>query len=101
MYQNDNLEHIARLADEPEEICSVSAEVLSEQKDSENIGIVVNCKRLNVREKPSVDSNVICVIDCQTELMIYEEESTDEFYKICTASGVEGFCMKKFIDIQP
>lgn len=30
-----------------------------------------------------------------TMLVIYENESTEEFYKVYTASGIEGFCMKK------
>jgi len=65
------------------------------------IGIVTGCKRLNVREKPTVEAPVVCEIVCQTELMIDEKESTEEFYKVCTAAGIEGFCMKKFIAIQP
>ena len=65
------------------------------------IGLVSNCKKLNVREKPTVEAPVVCEIDCQTELMIDEKESTEEFYKVCTAVGIEGFCMKKFIAIQP
>ncbi len=65
------------------------------------IGVVVNCKRLNIREGPTVDAPVIGEVACQTELIIEEADSTEEFYKICTASGIEGFCMKKFIAIQP
>ncbi len=65
------------------------------------IGLVSNCKKLNVREKPTVEAPVVCEIDCQTELMIDEKESTEEFYKVCTVTGIEGFCMKKFIAIQP
>lgn len=65
------------------------------------LGIVANCKKLNVRERPTVHAPVVCEIVCQTELMIDEKESTEEFYKVCTAAGVEGFCMKKFIAIQP
>jgi len=65
------------------------------------IGLVSNCKKLNVREKPTVEAPVVCKIVCQTELMIDEKESTEEFYKVCTAVGIEGFCMKKFIAIQP
>ena len=65
------------------------------------IGIVTNCKKLNVREKPTVEAPVVCEIVCQTELMIDEKESTEEFYKVCTAAGIEGFCMRKFIAIQP
>ena len=65
------------------------------------IGIVTGCKRLNVREKPKTDASVICEVNFQTELMIEEADSTEDFYKVCTAAGIEGFCMKKFIAIQP
>ena len=65
------------------------------------IGLVANCKRLNIRESPTVDAPVICEVVCQTELMIEEDDSTEDFYKVCTAAGIEGFCMRKFIAIQP
>lgn len=64
-------------------------------------GVVVDCFKLNVRSGPSVDSEVICEITASTELMIDEKDSTDDFYKICTAAGVEGFCMKNFIKLLP
>lgn len=71
--------------------------------DSEEvkIGLVANCKKLNIREKPNIEASVVCEVVCETELMIDEKESTGEFYKVCTAAGVEGFCMRKFISIQP
>ena len=28
------------------------------------------------------------------------DESTEDFYKICTESGINGYCLKKFIEIQ-
>ena len=65
------------------------------------IGVVANCNKLNVREKPTVEAPVVCEVVCQTELMIDENESTEEFYKVFTMSGLEGFCMKKFITVQP
>lgn len=64
------------------------------------IGVVANCNKLNVREEPSLDSAIVCEINSKTELMIDESESTDEFYKVFTASGLDGFCMKKFVTIQ-
>ena len=63
------------------------------------IGIVVDCLRLNLRSEPSTDSEVIRTIDSSAELVVYENESTDEFYKVCLADGNEGYCMKKFIKI--
>jgi len=79
---------------------------IEEHEESQNfedvkIGFVTNCKKLNVREKPRTDATIICEVDYQTELVINEKESTEEFYKVCTAAGIEGFCMKKFIAIQP
>lgn len=65
------------------------------------IGIVTNCKKLNVREEPDTGASIVCEIVYQTDLMIDEKESTEDFYKVCTASGVEGFCMKKFVAVQP
>lgn len=62
---------------------------------------VVNCNKLNVREEPSLDSTIVCEVKSQMELMIDEGESTDDFYKVFTSSGIEGFCMKKFITVQP
>lgn len=64
------------------------------------IGIVANCFSLNVRTGPSKDSDVICEILSKSEVEIDESESSEDFYKICTASGVEGFCMKKFIEVR-
>jgi hypothetical protein len=73
-----------------------------ESKNSEDvkIGFVTNCKKLNVREEPRIDSAIVCEVDYQTELMIDENESTEEFYKVFTTAGIEGFCMKNFITIQ-
>ena len=62
-------------------------------------GIVTNCVRLNVRKEPDFDADVLCTIDVSTNLIIDEEESTDEFYKICTSAGIEGYCVKTYITI--
>ena len=62
-------------------------------------GIVTNCVRLNVRKEPDFDADILCTIDVSTNLIIDEEESTDEFYKICTSAGIEGYCVKTYITI--
>lgn len=67
--------------------------------DTPLYGRVVNCKKLNVREEPESDANVVCTIDALTDVEIDEATSTDEFYKVYLSSGLEGFCMKKFIVI--
>lgn len=64
------------------------------------VGIVTGCSKLNVREEPKTDSAIISEIPCQAEVMIEEAESTEDFYKVCTSFGVEGFCMKKYIVVK-
>lgn len=62
-------------------------------------GMVINCGKLRVRESASPTSNIICEITAGTEVTIDEVNSSNEFYKVCTAAGIEGFCMKDFIDV--
>ena len=61
-------------------------------------GMVIGCGKLNVRKEPKADAAIVCAIAGNTELVINVNDSTEDFYKICTASGIEGFCMKKFIE---
>lgn len=61
-------------------------------------GVVVNCAKLNVRVEPNLNGEIICVLDVMSEIEIDVTKSTDEWLKICTATGVEGYCMRKFVD---
>lgn len=61
-------------------------------------GVVVDCAKLNVREEPSIDADVVCVLDVMSEIKIDATKSNNEWFKICTANGVEGYCMRKFVD---
>lgn len=65
------------------------------------IGTVDGCVRLNVREEPSIEAEVVTIIKKGEAVEIFEEESTEEFYKVCAATGAEGFCMRKFVTINP
>lgn len=77
--------------EEIEEIKEVSAPV---------IGVVAGCKKLNVRCEGKAGADVVCEIAEATEVVIDEKESTEDFYKICTEAGAEGFCMKKYITLK-
>lgn len=61
-------------------------------------GVVVNCLKLNVRDEPSKDAKVVCVLDAMTEIKIDVTKSTPDWFKITTAIGAEGYCMRKFVD---
>ena len=82
---------------EPIEAAEPAIEPTIETSPAPKIGRVFGCTSLNVRKAPKTNAAVICTINCHAEVEIDELESTDDFYKICTASGIEGYCMKKFI----
>lgn len=83
------------------EIVKENEEVIEEPvKEAEfKMGKVVNCEMLNVRERPSAKAAVICTINRNTDVEIDDAKSTSDFYKISIASGIEGFCMKRFIEV--
>lgn len=95
--QNGQQKPVVKTETAEEQIPVVETEPVKEQK----IGVVTDCLVLNVREAPSTDAPVVCTINASTEIVIDEEETTDTFYKICTAAGVEGFCMKRYITLVP
>lgn len=64
-------------------------------------GIITGCEKLNLREKPSKDGKVLAVLNKGTEVEVYTQApTTPDFYKVKTASGLEGYCMKQFITIK-
>lgn len=67
--------------------------------EQSTFGTVVNCERLNIRAEPNLDAEIICVINASSEVVINNEESTNKYYKVYTVSGIEGFCMKDYIEI--
>lgn len=93
-----------------EEVVEVVEEVVVEEIPFENavvkevkapvVGVVVDCKKLNVREEADVLAGIVCEIAVDTKVEIDEAGSTDEFYKVALATGVEGFCMKKYISVR-
>ena len=60
----------------------------------------VNCLRLHVFERPCVDSELVCKLRYLTELKIDTDHSAKDFYKVYTAIGAEGFCLKEFVTIK-
>lgn len=99
-YNNYNKNFKQEAFEEPVEVETVEPEAVEVEAVIEpKVGIVTDCFKLNVREAPSIESDVICVLNLATEVRVYEDESTEDFYKISTATSKEGYCMKKFIAI--
>lgn len=68
---------------------------------TDKISGYVNCTRLNVRKDPSVSvGNVIGKLNEDDEVSIDLSNSYDIWYKISTASGIEGYCLKEFINLK-
>ena len=90
----------------PETITETEKPIISEENISESesteeavYGKVSGCKRLNVRSEATKDSDIVCTIDEETEVMVNLDESTVDWYKVCLADGIEGYCMAEFISI--
>jgi hypothetical protein len=73
--------------------------VTNEPEETTATGTVVNCVKLNVRAEPNATAGIVCAMNVDSEMKIDINKSTNEWYKVCTATGIEGYCMKKFVNI--
>lgn len=64
------------------------------------VGIVTDCENLNIRAYPDLDSPVLCTARCGSELLIDLGSSTTRWYSVCTSMGVDGYCVKSFVEIK-
>ena len=83
-----------------EEIAKVNeSEETTKEADSTVVGYVSGCLKLNIREEGYLGANVVCVVPEKTALLIEVAESNDEWYKVYTETGMEGFCMKQYVTL--
>lgn len=61
---------------------------------------IVNCLRLHIFSEPNLESDIVCKIRYSSEVEIDPNESTEDFYKLYTVTGAEGFCQKDLITIK-
>ncbi len=97
--RDEIIEEILEEAEEYEKELDTEIETEITEPKKEIFGTVGGCYKLNVRKESSIEADIIAVIDCLAEVMIDDEETVNGFYKIHTASGIEGFCMKDYITI--
>lgn len=62
-------------------------------------GVINGCDRLNIRSEASKTSDVIGTITKEDTLVIDENKSTEDFYKVTTSNGLDGYCVKQFVKI--
>lgn len=94
-------ENVVEPTVDTEPVATVEApEVAVEPEVKTVYGFVDNCDKLNIRKKPTKNSEAICVINAKAEVEIDETNSTNDWYSVRTAAGIEGFCMKNFITLK-
>lgn len=71
----------------------------NEKKGTPIIGSVVGCKRLNIREEPSKTAEVVDIVPAETELLIDSDFEHELFYSVLTPDGIDGYCMREFVDV--
>ena len=74
--------------------------------DEDNVilsGVVNGCDKLNIRKEPSMNAEIVDIIDKDTIVNINKDLSTEEFYKINIYNDIktiDGYCLKKFITLE-
>lgn len=59
---------------------------------------VINCTEVVcVREEPDMNAGPIADLDNGTEVEIDISKSTDKFTNVCTAYGIEGYVLKRYV----
>lgn len=78
----------------------VTVDAPVEENVSAYTGTIRCCDKLNVREEPTINAKVLCKLDKNSEVTVVKSESTKEFYKVYTSTGVSGYCMKKYLSVK-
>lgn len=93
-------EIVEETVDYSPEVEEVIEEIVEEEVVTTAMGVVAGCSKLNVRKNPNPVAQPLCVIAEGTEVMVDFSESTNDWYKVYTKEGVEGFCMKSYISVK-
>ena len=88
---------IQELRDKRQDVMELCTEAETVNEPHTGSGIVTDCLYLNVRKLPDINADVAVVIDALTQVCVDLDASTEDFYKVRTSDGVEGFCMRKYI----
>lgn len=75
-------------------------EIKINEEPTEVNGFVDGVSKLYVRTNPSKDSDPVGIIDKSTKVKIDTVLSTEDFYKVVTENGLDGYCMKEYITIE-
>ena len=100
---NETIEQVEETTEEvTEEVTEPDVIVPSIENNVENnevIGKISGFEKLYVRKEASKDSEPIGIVTDKDDLSIDVAHSTDDFYKVITSNGLEGYCVKEFVKI--
>lgn len=85
---------------ETEEVCASCAITFDEPEvPKKAVGTVTGCVKLNVRAKPNAGADVLEIIEVGDRVTVDEKSLGKAWYKVVTAKGTKGYCMKEYIAI--
>ena len=61
-------------------------------------GVVANCTKLNIRKDPSIKAEILGVVNVDSEMKIDMDKSNDKWFYVSTAVGIDGYCMRDFVN---
>ena len=95
---NETVEQVEETINEVEESTN-EIEETKEEVTEEVIGKISGFEKLYVRKEASKDSEPVGIVTNKDDLSINVARSTDDFYKVITSNGLEGYCVKEFVKI--
>lgn len=66
------------------------------------MGVIDNCNRVYVRSNADKDSEPVTDLNKGAEVLVtgtFDDSDNVGWYKVCTATGVEGYIMSKFVKL--
>lgn len=100
---NETVEQVEETINEVEEstnkIEETKKEVTKKEVTEEVIGKIIEFEKLYIRKEADKNSEPVGIVTNKDYLSIDIIHSTDDFYKVITSNGLEGYCVKEFVKI--
>ena len=95
---NETVEQVEETINEVEESTN-EIEETKEEVTEEVIGKIIEFEKLYIRKEANKYSEPVGIVTDKDYLSIDIMNSTDDFYKVITSNGLEGYCVKEFVKI--
>ena len=96
---NETEEAIEEVTDEVTEPEVIVPSIENNVENNEVIGKISGFEKLYVRKEASKNSEPVGIVTDKDDISIDITHSTDDFYKVITSNGLEGYCVKEFVKI--